>query len=382
MKRVFLTSLATVIVIILIFTGCSSPAPSATSTPVQPPTTGIKPTTSTQTPVPSTTPSPVTTAKIFELSYAHMHQTWDAKQTGKYIPWAQAMEQAGNGQIKIKIYPAETLVKAKDMYDAVLGNIADIGDEFTGYWPGRFPRTDVMLLPGLGIHSSEMMGYIAYNLYKKGLTTADYPGVKVLEFSGIGDGHISMKSKAIRTVADIKGTKIRVGSSVNGQMITALGGTPILMPGPDTYTALDKGVVDGILINLNGVDAFGLWDVTKYHTKTPYSGVFFQSMNLNTWNSLPKDIQDNIEKQVFTAEWAMKDSKVMDVVDAQHQQKQAGSKHEFIDLSKDELAKLDKDTAPIRDQWLTDMKAKGIDGQALLDETVRLVSEYNQKFGK
>ena len=51
---------------------------------------------------------------------------------------------------------------------------------------------------------------------------------------------------------------------------------------------------------------------------------------------------------------------------------------EIIKLSDTEIAKWKKITRPVIDRWLQDMKSKGLPGQAVLDETERLLKKYTQ----
>ena len=51
----------------------------------------------------------------------------------------------------------------------------------------------------------------------------------------------------------------------------------------------------------------------------------------------------------------------------------SGNTH--IQLTDTEWAKFEQTIAPVVDRWITEMKGKGIDGRALYDEAVKLVSE-------
>ena len=69
----------------------------------------------------------------------------------------------------------------------------------------------------------------------------------------------------------------------------------MLMPQPDTYDAADKGVIDGMAASWEAVHGFRFYEVASNYTIAPMSAVYFSmSMNKQTWNSLPKDIQDAI----------------------------------------------------------------------------------------
>jgi TRAP-type mannitol/chloroaromatic compound transport system substrate-binding protein len=50
--------------------------------------------------------------------------------------------------------------------------------------------------------------------------------------------------KEIKTVADLKGVKFRIGGMA-GLILAKLGAVPQMIPGPDIYPALEKGTIDG-----------------------------------------------------------------------------------------------------------------------------------------
>jgi TRAP-type C4-dicarboxylate transport system substrate-binding protein len=67
------------------------------------------------------------------------------------------------------------------------------------------------------------------------------------------------------------------------------------MPMPDVYQALDKGVVDGMGAPWEAILSFRLYEVAKYYTMVPLSTVYFSlCANKQKWESLPKDVRDQI----------------------------------------------------------------------------------------
>jgi TRAP-type C4-dicarboxylate transport system substrate-binding protein len=102
--------------------------------------------------------------------------------------------------------------------------------------------------------------------------------------------------KQIKTLEDIKGMKIRVVGGAMVDAMKAIGGTPMFIPMPDNYIAMQKGTVDGVGATWEAIQAFRLHEVGKYVTvNLPLGASYFAIvMNNKTWASLPKDIQDAI----------------------------------------------------------------------------------------
>jgi TRAP-type C4-dicarboxylate transport system substrate-binding protein len=57
--------------------------------------------------------------------------------------------------------------------------------------------------------------------------------------------NLLVSKKQVRTLEDFKGLKLRVLGGPPTEMAKALGAVPTLIPMPDVYQSLDKGVVDG-----------------------------------------------------------------------------------------------------------------------------------------
>ena len=63
---------------------------------------------------------------------------------------------------------------------------------------------------------------------------------------------VGFSSKKLTSLADIKGQKIRVTSPEQGEFIKRLGGVPVTLGAPEVPSALDRGVVDGVLTASTG----------------------------------------------------------------------------------------------------------------------------------
>ncbi|HMK51172.1 MAG TPA: TRAP transporter substrate-binding protein DctP [Thermodesulfobacteriota bacterium] len=87
------------------------------------------------------------------------------------------------------------------------------------------------------------------------------------------------------------------------QMVKGLGGNPIVIPPTEVYSALERNVVDGYCWPSVGIRDWG-WDKQTKYIVDPG---FYQVpnplvMNLNTWNKLPKKLQDLLTESATEAE--------------------------------------------------------------------------------
>jgi len=90
---------------------------------------------------------------------------------------------------------------------------------------------------------------------------------------------------------DFQGRKIRGTQSYFG-VIKALGGTPVVIPINELYSALEKGVVDGAAMPAAGILTAKTYEVSKYRVR-PFIGVSTQtiSVNMNAWSKFTADEQ-------------------------------------------------------------------------------------------
>ena len=282
--------------------------------------------------------------------------------------WAKEIEKRTDGKIIIKYYPAGTLTKAKQCYDGVVEGLSDIGMSCLAYSRGRFPVMAAVDLP-LGYKSAAQATHTANAVYEK-FKPAELDDVEVMYFDGHGPGLLFTTNKPIKTLADIKGEKIR-STGNSAKLVAALGGTPVAKPMPENYQLLQKGVVDGSMHPIESNKSFKLGEVCKFGTdsfEVAYTTVFFIVMNKEKWASLDAESQKVITE--INKEWAIKHAKAWDEADIVGRQFLIDQGGEIIELSAEESAKWKAAAQPVIDDYIADANAKGLNGQEIIDFTI------------
>ena len=101
-------------------------------------------------------------------------------------------------------------------------------------------------------------------------------------FSGY---HMFLK-EPLSPAGDVKGRKIRGTLSYHG-VIRALGGSPVVLPGSQIYSALEKGVVDGACWPAAGMLTMKHFEVAKYRVRPTFGSSNVPVLvNLDSWNKL------------------------------------------------------------------------------------------------
>jgi TRAP-type C4-dicarboxylate transport system substrate-binding protein len=278
--------------------------------------------------------------------------------------WIAEVEKRTGGKVKIDAFHGGTLLGAKNMMDGVIAGTADIGTLVMAYQPGRFVITNATSLP-FGFPSARVASLTLWDLYMK-YKPKPFSKVKVLCMYTSGPSNI-MSKVPVRSLADLKGLDLRASGGA-AKTLKAWGANQIGMPMSATPEALQKGVVKGLFSSLEVMKDFKFAEICKYVTVTdaviyPFSVV----MNMDKWNSLPKDVQKVMEDMAREhSEWtgSYMDEHIIESID--WSKKTQGV--EVITLSKAEKAKWDKLLDPILTDWIAETNKKGYPADAIVSD--------------
>ena len=296
-------------------------------------------------------------------------------------PWVKQVEAATKGKVKIEIFPAQTLAKGPDIWNAVKTGMADMGWCFHGYWPDMTPLSDVITLPFLPFTTAEKGSEVLWNLYEKfPVIQKEYKDVKVLTMWASSPYFLITTKKQVKTMEDLKGMKIRVVGGPPTEQMKALGAVPTLIPMPDTYLSLDRGVIDGMGAPWEAIHGFRLYEIVKYYTIAPLSAVYFSMcMNKAKWESLPKDVQ-----QAIMSVGGLKGAKFwgknwFDTAEAGVQELIKKGNYEMVKYTvpPEELSRWRKVAGePLWKEWVKKMESKGRpDAQKVLDAALGMLKQ-------
>ncbi len=319
--------------------------------------------------------APSASAKTIDLKFATGFSPKHTMQTKVFEPWAKKINEMSNGKVKVTFFPGGALGKTPDHYNLAEKGIADISYTLHDYTPGRFPMTTVFELPFI-IKSATNTSKAMWRVYEEFPEfSKEYDRVKVLALFCHPAGNFNTVHKPIRTLEDFKGMKFRTASPHVTEALKIFGAVPVNMPITETYTALERGVVEGTVLPWEGNFVFKLSELLKYSTETDfYTMTMMVVMNKRKWNSLPDDVKKIIDE---TTGMAMSEEagKVYDQTDDPMKKlcmKNGMQDFEFPSAEKEKLEML---TMPLREEWVKNMEAKGLPGKAVLDAAVQYIKE-------
>ena len=200
-------------------------------------------------------------------------------------PWSKKIEAAGVG-FKVTGFPGSQIGgKPPGAFKRVINGIADVEFAMQGYTSTVFPRTLIVEIP-LQWGSPTEATKALWRIYNKHLAQ-EYKRVKVLAMWAT-DTPTVMTNKVVRVPSDLKGLKLRTPSRNQAAIIKGFGAIPVAMPMPQTYGAIEKGVVDGAVVGISVVNSFKLAEVVKNYVVDLPMGYSPQMivMNRKTYDSL------------------------------------------------------------------------------------------------
>ncbi len=292
-------------------------------------------------------------------------------------PWARMVEKESGGRIKIDIFPAMQLGGAPpQLYDQVRDGVVDLAWAVPGYTPGRFPVIETFELPFMvsrraEANSKALQEFSTTHLQK------EFGDVHPICFWA-QDAGVFHTTKPMKTLADLKGRKLRFPTRFSGEGLKAIGANAIGMPAPQVSEALAQGVLDGALFPWEVVPGLKLHELAKFHTEMPgsptfYASTFVLAMNKAKYESLSADLKKVIDDNSGVSVAAL-GGRVFDTMGDNGRKIAAARGNSFYEMPASEIARWKKLLEPMYADWIKEVSAKGYDGQKLFDAAQALIA--------
>lgn len=299
-------------------------------------------------------------------SWAPPGQTLTAK---ILVPWTKEVEKATQGRVKFNLLPKPPVAPAQT-FDGVRDGMVDVSFAVHGYNPGRFLLTKATEFAFLG-DSAETVSVAYQRLYERRMAQHnEHAGVKVIGVYSHGPGQIYTVKKPVAALADMANLKMRVGGGVVNDYAKAMGAVPLLKPSSEAFQLLQSGVADGIFFPSESILGFKLTGVIRHVTLIPggiYNASLVMLMNQGRFDALPKADQDAINR-VSGEFFARLAGKAWDSSDAEGLEAMKTAGIQVVRASPAFVAELKKAIDPVEQAWYAELKAKGVDGAALMAE--------------
>jgi C4-dicarboxylate-binding protein DctP len=225
------------------------------------------------------------------------------------------VESRSAGRIKVEIYPANQLGPIPRTVEGVALGTIEMTVPAVGFLIGLEPRFQVFDAPGLfdGVEHAQRV-FTDPEVRKRLATFGAGKGVEPL-FTFANGPLMLLSHKPVRSVADLKGQKIRVpgGAPLHLEPFRALGASPVSMPLGEVMPAMQNRAIDGFTAGFIVFVAFKYYDVSKGLTQLPGSFLIASALvNRNFFKSLG-DLEPMVREEARKAEELFAAGAVADV---------------------------------------------------------------------
>lgn len=306
-----------------------------------------------------------TTASATDLKLADFQPPSHFVVENVYKPMAEAISAGTDGAVTVSVFMGGELGPGPaEQYNRAVDGVADIAFGLPGYTASNFPKTLLTELPGV-IDAETGTAKVQDHT---DMLAKEYRRVALLGLWNNAPNLLFTAEKPIRSLADLKGLKIRVPSRNAGLVVEAWGATPVSMPAPEIYNSMQTGVIDGAMIDATTLGAFKLAEVTNYITMGMDSTIssFFLIMNRDSF----EDLTDDQQKVVLDAgrQAALDGNKAwLGIADKALEGFKATEGKEVIVLSDEAAAEFNAASAPVVEKVIADADAAGLEASAYVD---------------
>lgn len=241
------------------------------------------------------------TAKQYELRIqcAYPENAY-VGETTKFIK--ERVEALTNGNVKLKLFWPDQLVKTNEAFDALKKELID---GYTGsllYFSGVVPEVNCEWLP-FGWFSPEEVEQLFtkfgwLELMRKALDKHGTFYVSPISVASMG----LLTKFPVQKLEDLKGKKIRA-VGMEAMIMQALGAAPVSIAGAEQYMALKLGTVDGTDYPFYTIGNYKFYEVVSHIIRPALHspGIVEFVMNKKVLESLPKEYQEAILKAGWEA---------------------------------------------------------------------------------
>lgn len=309
------------------------------------------------------------TSEVIKLKVADIYPKTHYVSQGIQL-WMQRTTELTNGKVEFVLYPSQQLGKSADMLDVVSTGVADVGYVPFPYFNGRMPLiTGAGAISGIWSNCVEGNPSVWENCNTDPVLGEDFLKNNIRPILPFANQVFQLftVNKPVKSLADIKGMKIRSSGGVMDDIITSFGAIPVQIPVGELYEALGRGTVDGSLISAVSLHSHKLDEVVKYCTwgVDVSGGIFGYAINEEVWQSLPEDVQ---QAMLQASEEALQDLGArMDADEAKQKQEYIDQGMNVYELSPEDQKEWLNAQDPVKEKWIESMAKQNLPGQEVLD---------------
>jgi len=232
-----------------------------------------------------------TVANAADYNANHFFAERHSMVRGPYVEFAKKVAEETDGEINFTVFSAGSLLPPASSLQGVRDGIAQVTYHAGSYTPSELPIDN--LIGNMAFYNTDPL-VMAFASTEFGLTNpaqlAEWKANGVIYGGGYSTSQYFMQCNTpVRTLADIKGKRLRMAGGAWSRFAEFVGAVPVSMPSSEMYTGLDAGSLDCAVAAADALDSFSLKDVvTDINTLAigNYYAGFEWGYNVAFWQSI------------------------------------------------------------------------------------------------
>ena len=223
--------------------------------------------------------------------------------------FVKRVSQLTGGKFTIRQFAAGDIVPGLQVMDAVQAGTVEMGHTPSYYYYGKDPTFAFDCAVPFGLTSRQQTAWFDQGGGRE-LMREFFKDYGIINFmaGNTGTQMGGFYRKEIKTLADVKGLKIRIAGFA-GRVMERMGAVPQQIPAGDIYTALEKGTIDAAeWVGPYDDEKLGLARVAPFYYAPgwweagPQLSIY---INIKEWEKLPKQYQAAIEVACYECHVSM-----------------------------------------------------------------------------
>ena len=287
--------------------------------------------------------------------------------------WIQWVEAQSGGSLKIRALWSGALISSEQSLLEIRHGVADIGLITPIYVRGgtHLLRVQTGFYGGAETYEQQVAVYRCLAEVSPQYAR-ELEGLKILAVQGGILPGVLTRGRPVRCLEDLKGLRIRVPTELL-RVMRDIGADAVSMPMSDVYSALAKGVLDGVVAPADTLKSLHFGEVAGYFArlKIPRGAYPARAMGLRCWQSLSNANRAVLEAAIPVWEAAL----AREIRTAEMVGEEEGHRLgvEFIEINPEEQQRFDMLYEAEGERNARDLNRFGIDGESVFRQARRIV---------
>ena len=290
------------------------------------------------------------------------------------ITWMQAVEKASNGRIHIQPFWGGSLIRNDNSVIALRHGVADVALITPIYMRSGMQAVKTQTGFYSGARTVEEQVRV-YRCLEQEFPVFDQElwGVKVLAVQGGNLPNVLTRNRPVHDLADLRGLRLRAPDET-APVLRQLGVDPVTMPMGDVYSAMSKGVIDGVVAPADALKSMHFTEVGHYMNLLVVDRGAYPARAISdqAWKRLPPDLQQVLVAQTPVWEAAL----AKEVTGAEQAGIETGQVHKtvFVPFGAADQATYDATAKTVSMQGAQALRRYGVDGPAIFNRAQAIIA--------